>query len=225
MKWAITIQRRIRVALMLALLMFCLVVLSLIESYNINRSSESFNSIFQDRLVPAVDLYTISDHLDEEQSRMTRFLHSEAPDKSDMLNFLRQNNSQLQLLVGKYEKTYLVKDEKNYLRSFKLRMEKNHQDNLYVVENANTSDKEAVRRYFLESSRRHDHLRNDVKKLVQIQTEVGNNLLSEYRKSQANSLFVTNMQLFIAVVLGVLIVILVITDKQVLIKQDNYRMN
>jgi hypothetical protein len=78
MKWAFAIQRKIRLAIALAVLMLLVILFSLLESYNVSRISKSFNSIYEDRLIPAVDLYSISGHIQTKRNKMVAFLFSDS---------------------------------------------------------------------------------------------------------------------------------------------------
>ena len=61
--------------------------------------------------------------------------------------------------------------------------------------------------------------------LSQVQTQVGKELMAESKKSQASSSFITKLQLFIAIILGLVIMILILTDKQVLLKREKFNLN
>jgi hypothetical protein len=62
-------------------------------------------------------------------------------------------------------------------------------------------------------------------KLTQVQTEVGRELLKESQNSKSSSGLISQLQFAIAVILGLIIMILVITDKQVHIRQEKYNLN
>jgi hypothetical protein len=77
MKWAFAIQRKIRLAIALAIMMLIVILLSLLESYNVNKVAKSFHSIYEDRLIPAVDLYLISGHIQSKQNNLVLFLFTD----------------------------------------------------------------------------------------------------------------------------------------------------
>ncbi|MES3018811.1 MAG: MCP four helix bundle domain-containing protein [Bacteroidota bacterium] len=225
MKWAFAIQRKIRLAIMLAVLMLSIIIFSLLESYNVTRISTSFNSIYEDRLIPAVDLYSIADHIHGKRNQLFTFLFTDKISQSEIENYLGVENSKLDKLISKYESTYLVKAESNYLNRLKKNLTDYRRDELLLIKTAK-ENKETARNLYLNTT---DHLYNDLNKdlmrLTQVQTEVGRELLKESQNSQSSSGFISQLQFVVAIILGLVIMILVITDKQVHVRQEKYNLN
>ena len=71
----------------------------------------------------------------------------------------------------------------------------------------------------------YDEIDGDLIELTRVQTEIGKELLAESIKSQSSSSFISQLQIIIAIILGLIIMILIITDKQVLLKQEKYNLN
>ncbi len=225
MKWAFAIQRKLRLAIMLAGLMLFMIIFSLLESYNVTRISKSFNSIYADRLIPAVDLYSIADHIHGKRNQLFTFLFTDNISPGQIENYIRDENSKLDILISKYERTYLVKAESAYLNSLKKNLADYRRDELMLIKTAK-ENKETARDLYLNTT---DHLYNDLNKdlmrLTQVQTQVGRELLRESQNSQSNSGFISQLQFVIAIILGLIIMILVITDKQVHVRQEKYNLN
>ncbi|SKB71341.1 MCP four helix bundle domain-containing protein [Daejeonella lutea] len=225
MKWAFAIQRKIRLAIMLAVLMLCMIIFSLLESYNVTRISKSFNSIYEDRLIPAVDLYSIADHIHGKRNQLFTFLFTDNITVPEIERYIQNENSKLDKLINKYENTYLVKTESDYLNRLKKNLTDYRRDELLLINTAKTN-KDAAKTLYLSTT---DHLYNDLNKdlmrLTQVQTQVGRELLRESQNSQSSSGFISQLQFVIAIILGLIIMILVITDKQVHIRQEKYNLN
>ncbi|WP_026899216.1 MCP four helix bundle domain-containing protein [Daejeonella oryzae] len=225
MKWAFAIQRKIRVAILLAIMMLVIIMFSLMESYNINRISKSFNSIYEDRLIPAVDLFSIADQINDKRDHLFTFLFTDEISMDEMKTYLKAANIRLDSVLEKYESTYLVKEESGHLQNLKRNLQIYQRDELLLI-NAASGNKEVARSLYLKNTvQLYKELNKDLRQLTQVQTQVGKNLVIESVKTQASSTFITQLLLIITVILGVVIVILVITGKQFMLKQEKYQMN
>lgn len=210
---------------MLAVLMLFIMMFSLLESYNITRISKSFNSIYEDRLIPAVDLFSIADHIHSKRNQLFTFLFTENISSAEIENYIKNENSQLDKLISKYENTYLVRAETNYLASLKKNLRDYGRDELLLIKTAD-ENKEIARELYLNTTvHLYNELTKDLMRLTQVQTEVGRGLLRDSQDSQSSSGFISQLQFVIAIILGLVIMILVITDKRVHVRQEKYNLN
>lgn len=225
MKWAFAIQRKIRLAIALAVMMLLIILLSLWESYNVNKISKSFHSIYEDRLIPAVDLYLISTHIQTKRNKLVSFLFNDKMSAEEIRQVLAYENKLLDELINKYEKTYLVKEETNHLVTLKKNLKTFERDEILLI-NASTEDKTFARNLYLNTSvKLYDIIDQDIILLTQVQTQIGKELFSESNKSQSSSSLISQLQIIVAIILGLIIMILIITDKQVVLKQEKYNLN
>ena len=225
MKWAFAIQRKIRLAIALAIMMLLIILLSLWESYNVNKISKSFRSIYEDRLIPAVDLYLISGHIQNKRNKLVSFLFTDKISVEEIKNVLSLENKQLDTLINKYEKTYLVKAETNHLQNLKKNLKIFERDELLLI-NASLDNKEFAKNLYLNTTINfYENIDQDLILLTQVQTQIGKELLAESNKSQSSSSLISQLQIVVAIILGLIIMILIITDKQVILKQEKYNLN
>ena len=225
MKWAFAIQRKIRLAIALAIMMLLIILLSLWESYNVNKISKSFRSIYEDRLIPAVDLYLISGHIQNKRNKLVSFLFTDKISVEEIKYVLSLENKQLDTLINKYQKTYLVKAETNHLQNLKKNLKIFERDELLLI-NASLENKEFARNLYLNTTINfYDNIDQDLILLTQVQTQIGKELLAESSKSQSSSSLISQLQIVVAIILGLIIMILIITDKQVILKQEKYNLN
>ena len=225
MKWAFAIQRKIRLAIVLAIMMLFVISLSLIESYNVSKISKSFNSIYEDRLIPAVDLYAISGHIQNKRHMLFDYLFTDNLSREEIRGKLNSSNKMLDTLISKYESTYLVKEETNYLEHLKENLKTFERDETLLI-NAAIESKDLAKNLYLNTTLRlYDELDKDLLELTRVQSEIGKELLAEFVKSQSSSDFISQLQIIVAIILGVIIMILIITDKQVVLKQEKYNLN
>ena len=225
MKWAFAIQRKIRLAIVLAVMMLFIIAFSLIESYNISRISRSFNSIYEDRLIPAVDLYSIANHIHGKQNELVTYLFTSNLSAEEIKLSLQKTNNSLDSLINKFGKTYLIAEENNHLQTLKQDLKSMQRDELMIVNTA-VLDKEVAQKLYLDNILpAYGKLNAELMQLTHLQTQVGKELLSESRKSQASSDFITQLQLAVTIILGLVIMILVVTGKQVMVTQEKYKLN
>jgi hypothetical protein len=225
MKWAFAIQRKIRLAIALAIMMLLIILLSLWESYNVNKISKSFRSIYEDRLIPAVDLYLISGHIQNKRNKLVSFLFTDKISVEEIKYVLSLENKQLDTLINKYQKTYLVKAETNHLQNLKKNLKIFERDELLLI-NASLENKEFARNLYLNTTISfYENIDRDLILLTQVQTQIGKELLAESSKSQSSSSLISQLQIVVAIILGLIIMILIITDKQVILKQEKYNLN
>lgn len=225
MKLAFAIQRKIRMAIMLAVLMLFIIIFSLLESHNVTRISKSFDSIYEDRLIPAVDLYSIADHIHNKRNQLFTYLFTEDISAGDINLFITRENAKLDKLIYKYENTYLVKAEAVHLSSLKKNIRDYRRDEQLLIKTAGYDKGTAQELYMNTTVHLYNELNKDLMRLTQVQTEVGRELMKESKNSQTSSSFISQLQFIIAIILGLIIMILVITDKQVLVKQEKYNLN
>ena len=225
MKWAFAIQRKIRLAIALAIMMLFIIIFSLMESYNINRITKSFNSIYEDRLIPAVDLYSIANHIHNKRIQLFTFLFTNKLDENEIKLYLGNTNKSLDSLISKYERTHLVKAETDHLQNLKKNLKNFQRDEVMLINSAMLNKEVAKKLYLNNTTQLYDELDKDLGQLTKVQTEIGKELLSESLKSQASSSFITQLQFVITIILGIIIMILIMTGKQVMVKQEKYKLN
>jgi len=225
MKWAFAIQRKIRLAIVLAITMLCVIFFSLIESYNVSSISKSFHSIYEDRLIPAVDLYAISWHIHTKRNKLVTFLFTDKINPNEISLALNSSNIKLDSLISKYENTHLVKAETNHLANLKKNIKTFERDELLLVNAASESKDFAKNLYLNTTVQLYDELDKDLIELTRVQSEIGKELLAESVKSQLSSDFISRLQIIIAIILGLIIMILILTDKQVVLKQEKFNLN
>lgn len=225
MKWAFTIQRKIRLASMLAIMMLFIIIFTLIETYNITRISRSFNSIYEDRLIPAVDLYSVADHIHNKRHQLFTFLFTENISSEQINLLLQKANTDLDQLISKYEHTHLVKDETNHLARLKKNLENFQRDELMVLAVAEHSKEAAKKMYLNNITPLYDKLNHDLVQLTQVQTRIGKELLEESISSKTSSTLISKLQVAVTIILGLIIMILLVANKQVLLKQEKYTLN
>lgn len=189
--------------------------------------NESFITLYNDRLIPAMDLYHIVENLYARRSSIENVLYSNAPATDPGL---RQNLSRythnIDSLVNKYEKTYLVQQEKVQLQDLKqnlnaiLRMEQELVAQIYQNQGA-----AALKLYETKGKNLFSSATAHLTRLIDTQKQVGNEIIEHTERIVSGTKIYSNLQLALAILIGILIVGILFTSNVVNIRNDKYNLN
>ncbi|HQS51416.1 MAG TPA: MCP four helix bundle domain-containing protein, partial [Daejeonella sp.] len=157
--------------------------------------------------------------------KLVTFLFTGNISREEISLALSSSNKQLDSLISKYENTYLVKAETNHLQNLKKNLKTFERDELLLINAASENIELAKTLYLNTTVQLYDELDKDLIELTKVQSEIGKELLAESVKSQLSSGFISRLQIIIAIILGLIIMILILTDKQVVLKQEKFNLN
>src|SRR6478609_8200794 len=116
MKWTFIIQQKLKLSLLMGCIVFLIVITILTEKQNINDMDKSVTSIYKDRLIPATDIFYLTQKIFTKQLLIERFLNYDSSfSPVELTAKLHVHNDSIQLLITQFEKTYLVQNETEYL--------------------------------------------------------------------------------------------------------------
>lgn len=214
MKWAYSIQPKIKAALLLAIICLAVLINMLFERKNISNINESFVSIYEDRLLPATYVFKMTDHLYQKRLILEPYFR-ETPDK-DVYQDRRQisdHNEALDTLLKDFEATYLVENEDQSLQDFERELLVfNDLENKLFMHYEKHQQLQIKYATFVESFER---ARNELKQLTQIQIDIGKKLEENSQRIAANTNLLTNMDAMLIIVMGLVIQVLIFTSKTV----------
>lgn len=226
MRWTFVIQQKLKVALLLGLVMCLVVLFNLILQKNISDINRSVNSIYSDRLIPATDIFYLSENLHNRQLAMEQFLFRSEGNYNQLKTQLNKFDDKQLDLIAKYEKTYLVDEESLFLERFK----KNISDYAALeskILSLTAANKKAEAVNLYETAGRHS-LENTIRQLsdlTTIQSSVGNKLLNDTKGIVATSNFLSNLQLVLAIIIGLMITALIVSSKVINQPQAKFKWN
>ncbi len=116
MKWAYSIQQKFKAAMLLATVCVIVLITNLSGRHHMDELSNSFSSVFEDRLVVESYIYMISDHM--YQKKMALDNCSELA-SADFHSKISSHNEAINRLLLFYEKTLLTEEEATCLQDFK----------------------------------------------------------------------------------------------------------
>ena len=228
MKIAYSVKQKTKIATLLFCIMACTILIRTLEDRNIQSLNKSFSSLYTDRLVPAMHLFHITEHLHAKQNLLNNLLQNNGQSSipGNPRGQLSALNTAIDSLINKYEKTYLVKSETEQLRRLKLSLANNkivaYQIAGNALMNAPLLNKEQLNAS-IEST--FQAAVTNLKDLMNIQSQVGEELIKDSAFIISDSKIYSSLQMALAIVIGILIVGLVFASKAAMVTTEKYHLN
>jgi hypothetical protein len=226
MRFAFGLKNKVKIAFFLFGIMACSLLIRFLEDKNIKKINQSFISMYNDRLIPATDLYFIGENLFYKADIFQDFLLDEDDfNIKHALAKLLAFNQKIDSVVNKYERTYLVKQEELHLTDLKsaiVNQKRVENDILSIAEK--DFDKSKVvyevtgRKASLETLSR-------LSDLIKIQSKVGDELIKDSNIVVSGTNLYSTFQVFLAIAIGILIVAILTTSNIVKIQNDKFNLN
>lgn len=216
MKWTYFVQQKLRIASLLALVMGLIIVTTTISKRNVEGFSKTFDTMYKDRLVPATDIFYLTENLYAKRALLEKVI----ADSTSTANLARakataaQHNKALFVLVEKYGKTYLVDKESKLLAEFKKRVEE-----YILLENSVIHLKEqnfhqaAAHLYGTKANAIFKGTITDLAELTAIQSSVGNELVKDSETVVSFTGFLFLIQNVLVLVIGAVIMALIMSSR------------
>lgn len=221
MKWTFIIREKFKVALLLASIMLLVGLTTIMQRSNMEDLSRSFSTIYYDRLVPATDIFYLTQNLYNKQLAMEHLLYAETPFQESMTQELKIHNDSIHRLISKFEETYLVKEELNYLTEFKKRVDHYNKVEASILHALMTNSKsEAQKLYETEGKADLQQTMQFLGKLTKVQSSVGQDILKSSAGIVSSNDLVLTIQIVLAIVIGLLAEGLILSSRMVNRKQD-----
>ncbi len=227
MKFAHSIKQKTKVALLLFCIMVCLIMVRILEDKSIKKMNTSFISLYNDRLVPATDLFFIGENIFIKEAMLESYILSElsTEDQDNISKFLILTNKKIDSLLLKYEKTFLVKPEKKHLIELKnniiaSRIIEQQIVDIHTIENTTNS-----RSLFKLLKNTYNATFTKLSDLTLIQSKIGDELIKSSKSIISGSNFYSTIQFVLAIIIGVLIVSILFTSNVISIKNEKYNLN
>jgi len=226
MKWTYAIPQKFKISCILGSVIFCITLFTLLESRNINSLNRSVMSIYTDRLIPATDLFYLAEHLYMKRTKLEDYLHNNTGSPALISQQLDKHNIEIDILIRKFEMTHLVDDELIHFNGLKQELKKYVFIERQIINQGTGMLKEPANVLFernakptLEKSIHH------LSELTKIQSNIGTTLLNESKDDIAISDLLSNLQLIVCIVTGVLIVTIISASNITSVKEQRFKLN
>lgn len=228
MRFAYSIKQKMKIAVLLFCIMACTLLIRFLEDKSVKSMNESFVSMYNDRLIPATDLFYVAENAYLKKSLFEDALYGadQAFDAESLKSKLAKLNVSIDSLINKYGKTFLVKLEKEQLEELKKGLESTVGVENRILTIATTQGVEEARKLYNNEGR--DSSNKTIKKLselMSIQKQIGEELIKDSAFMVSGNKLYSSFQVVLAIVIGILIVGIVFTSNVVKINNEKFNLN
>ncbi|WP_246862614.1 MCP four helix bundle domain-containing protein [Pedobacter sp. KBS0701] len=223
MKFAFSLKNKLKIAFLLFCIMCCTLLIRFLEDKSVEKINESFISMYNDRLVPATDLYFIAENLHYKNEILQEILLGNgAVHPSTGMIKMNKHNRKIDSVINKYELTLLVKQEKSFLNDLKKAITVQQGLEAKILNMAGTEGK-----IIYESMGRNAAKQTLAKlsALIKIQSKVGNELIKGSEIFVSGTKVYSTLQVILAIVIGIMIVAIVSASNAVKIQSEKFNLN
>ncbi|RBQ02932.1 MCP four helix bundle domain-containing protein [Pedobacter miscanthi] len=222
MKFAFSLKNKLKIAFLLFCIMCCTLLIRFLEDKSVEKINDSFISMYNDRLVPATDLYFIAENLFHKNAILQEALIGNGIQSSTAIVKLNKHNRKIDSVINKYELTLLVKQEQTFLNDLKKALIVQQGLEVKILNMAG-----AEGRAIYESMGRNaaNQTLNKLSALIKIQSKVGNELIKGTKVFVSGTKVYSTLQMILAIVIGIMIVSIVSASNAVKIQSDKFNLN
>ncbi len=219
MKWTYVVTQKIKASLVLTTLMGAIALIAVLEQRNASALNRSFASIYYDRLIPATDIFYLTENLFQKRLLMEAWLADPDYAVAELRARLAPLNAHMGNRLKEFEQTYLVAQESYYLAQLKQHLQHYAQVEKEILTLAEVSETEAGDLY--ETKGKADLLTtiHYLNELAQIQTSVGQELIRDAQVLRANTEVLSQVQIALSIVLGIIVLALLLASRLPLAQQ------
>jgi hypothetical protein len=228
MKLAYSIKQKTKIAFLLFLIMACTILIRLLEDRSIQKMEKAFTSLYNDRLIPATDIFYLSEKLYAKRFLLETFVHNDQNTLSvaQLSQKLKVYDQEIDVLLQKYEQTFLVKNEQNHLADLKTKLAENRKLEKNMLRSANQLGKSQLRMLFdTDAEQSFTDISAILFQLTKIQTVVGQQLKTDSQKIVMGTNLYSTLQLILAIVIGILIVSIIFASNVINVRNEKFNWN
>jgi hypothetical protein len=229
MRLAFSVKQKIRIAALLFAVMTCSILIRFLEDQSVKSMNESFVSMYNDRLIPATDLFYIAEKANAKKSLIEEALYPaehQIKDQVELSERLEGFNAGIDSLIRKYKKTLLVEQEKAKLIELGQRISDNVQAENSILQLLEDKNPAAARNLYEQTGRASADLAiKKLSELMAIQKLIGQELIKDSAFMVSGSKLYSALQVALAIVIGILIVGIIFTSNVVKINNDRFNLN
>lgn len=223
MKFAFSLKNKLKIAFLLFCIMCCTLLIRFLEDKSVEKINESFISMYNDRLVPATDLYFIAENLYYKNEVFQEILLGNgAVHPSTGMVKMNKHNRKIDSVINKYELTLLVKQEKSFLNDLKKALTVQQGLEAKILNMAGTEGRAIYQSLGRDAA---NQTLAKLSALIKIQSKVGNELIKGSEIFVSGTKVYSTLQVILAIVIGVMIVAIVSASNVVKVQSDKFNLN
>lgn len=217
MKWMYRIQQKAQIAFLLAIILVGILVKNVMERNNVSELGDSFSSVYEDRLLVESYIYQLSNHLYQK-----KLIFDNCNVDGNLMTYqnqLEKHNNDISNLIKEYEKTKFTETESTFFQSFKNSIRKiTFLETQYMMSALGKNNPELDEQFKLAAA--------DLQHLSTIQISEGKILSDQSKKIVAGSTILTQFELGMIVVIGLIIQALIFASQSLTPKvTQNHNLN
>ncbi|PKD19552.1 hypothetical protein APR41_02800 [Salegentibacter salinarum] len=224
--YSIKPKKRKRLILLLSAFFALLLITEIIEKRSLKSIDQDISSLYQDRLLPASQIYELSEILHEK-----RMLFEDIKDNGEYnaafnLMEIKAYNSQVDQVLKDYGKTYLVEREEVYFQDFQ-----KHYEEYLVLENTileNLKEEDFTTAIYLINKNATDYfkiLNVDLHNIASIQPEIGEQLMAHYKTSSGITSLLYYFKIALTILIGIFVLRLLGLEKLLRQPKQQFELN
>lgn len=222
MKFAFSLKNKLKIAFLLFCIMCCTLLIRFLEDKSVKKINESFVSMYNDRLVPATDLYFIAENLYHKSAILQDVLAENAVHQPVNISKINKHNRTIDSVINKFELTFLVKQEKGFLKDLKEALSAQQEIENRIL-NLATADGKKV--YQAIGRNAAGKTLDKLSALIKIQSNVGDELIRDSKIFVSGTKIYSTFQGILAIIIGIMIVSIVSASNAVKIQNDKFNLN
>jgi hypothetical protein len=203
--------------------MACTILIRFLEDKSIKEMNNAFVSMYNDRLIPATDLFYLAENLYAKRYLLESMIEKKSTEsKVDLIKKLGVHDANIISLISKYEKTFLTPQEKKYLEDLKAQLQANNKIERVLLDDKNITNQEE---FIIQTDNSFNEITKKITELTQLQRNVGEELIKDSNFLVSGSNLYSNIQFGLAIVIGILIVAIITTSNVVKVANEKFNMN
>jgi hypothetical protein len=222
MKRRFTLHNKLKMAILLLIVFGVVLVKNLVEKRHVSELSDSFASVYEDRLLVEGYIYSLSNHL---HTKKTLTSSCASPvDREGAKAAVAQQNAAIRRLLSDYEKTELTPDEARHLQGFKTCLVTLHaQEDRYLDPRTAAEEAIALETQLNASSQK---AFEELQALSEIQLSVGKDLHLQSQQITAEASVFSQFGWTLVIVIGLIVQVLLFSSREsVAEKPKSFRLN
>jgi hypothetical protein len=220
-------RQKIKIALSLFLIMVCTLLIRILEDQSIKNMGVAFASIYNDRLIPATDLFQVAEHMMAKSQILDVYLHQELSEPAvHTEQSLAKHNLEVDSLLKKYQSTFLVNPERGGLMELRKLIGENRKlEHAILATKSKVLPSTGQIDYEQQLNSSYSAIIKNLSGLIQIQSKVGENLIKESQQLMVGSKLYSALQFALAIIIGILVVSILYASNVIKIKTENFNLN
>lgn len=204
--YAITPAGRWKLIALLSGILVILVLTGLIADYKLSRIHHSFSSIYTDRLIPATEIYFISDHLYEKRLLLDEQISADGLQTQEFLASMQRRDDLIDSILVEYEKTYFVNEESRCVKDLKQNLSAYKTSEKEIILLLRDRSYTKARELFDTQSRQEFHqVVERLHYLTRIQSSVGKELMAGSNADFASTSILSYLRAGLSIAIGLII--------------------